>query len=418
MTIQEFVSMRYGMLIQYGLYSMLGRGEWAMNREQIPPSEMYEIAKKFNPEKFDAEEICKLAVDAGMKYIVFTTMHHEGFCLYDTALTDFNSYKMCGRDLVAELVAACRKYGLKIGLYHSLNNWYEQPDAVAALENEKDYDIFIAKTFARFKELVEKFKPVDIIWYDGWWPFNAEGWQAEKMNAMLRKIQPDLLFNGRNCLEGDYATPEQHFDIPKPYRPWETCIPMSDTWCYQNGNVCYKQPYQIIKMLEFAAVNKGNLLLNIAPCPDGAFQDEAVRILKDVGSWLRNGGDEALTNCEPMPFSPMLPEAGDRGDWDPQVDFTCKGNELFLISKYQPKYYALAGLQNKVLRITCNGVDIPFKQTENKFSFDVPVEFQNVVCPVFKVECDSAPVIYRTAGMRIPKVEHPRYDPITPDIKY
>ena len=114
----------------------------------------------------------------------------------------------------------------------------------------------------------------------------------------------------------------------------------------------------------------------------------------------------------------MLPQAGDRGDWDPQVDFTASGNNLYLISKYQPKYYAMAGLQNKILKISCNGVEIPFKQTENKFSFDVPTEFQNVTCPVFKVECDSPPVIYRTAGMRIPKVEHPRYDPITPDIKY
>ena len=163
MDINEFVSMRYGMLIQYGLYSLLGRGEWVMNREQIPPAEMFEIAKTFNPVNFDTDAICRLAVEAGMKYIVFTTMHHEGFCLYDTALTDFNSVKMCGRDLVAEMVASCRKYGLKIGIYHSLNNWYEQPDAVAALENEKDYDIFIGKTFARLKELVEKFKPVDII---------------------------------------------------------------------------------------------------------------------------------------------------------------------------------------------------------------------------------------------------------------
>lgn len=418
MTIDEFVSMRYGMLIQYGLYSQLGRGEWVMNREQISPEEMYEIAKTFAPVNFDADAICRLAVEAGMKYIVFTTMHHEGFCLYNTELTDFNSFKMCGRDLVAEIVAACRKHGLKIGLYHSLNNWYEQPDAVAALESKTDYDIFISKTFARLKELVEKFKPVDIIWYDGWWPFDAEGWQAEKMNAMLREIQSDLLFNGRNCLAGDYATPEKHFDIPQPYRPWETCIPMSDTWCFQYGNVCYKQPYQIISMLEFAAVNKGNLLLNVAPRGDGSFQDEAVRILQDVGAWLRNGGNEALTDCEPMPFAPMLPQANDRGDWDPQVDFTCKGNNLYLISKYQPKYYALTGLQNKVLNLSCCGENIPFKQTENKFSFDVPLKFQNVTCPVFKVECDSPPVIYRTGGMRIPKVEHPRYDPITPDIKY
>ena len=121
MTPEEFVKLKYGMFFHYGLFSSMARGEWVMNREQLSADEMREIAKTFNPEKFNAEEICQLAVDAGMKYIVFVTMHHDGFRLYDTALSDHNSVKICGRDLVAEMVAACRKYGLKIALYHSLN---------------------------------------------------------------------------------------------------------------------------------------------------------------------------------------------------------------------------------------------------------------------------------------------------------
>ena len=144
MTIDEFSALKYGMFVHFGLFSRMGRGEWVMNRERIAPEEMKKEAEKFNPEKFNAEEICQLAIDGGMKYIVFVTMHHDGFRLYDTRLSSHNSVNACGRDLVAEMVAACRKYGLKIGLYHSLNNWFDQPDAVSALENKEDYDKFIA----------------------------------------------------------------------------------------------------------------------------------------------------------------------------------------------------------------------------------------------------------------------------------
>jgi alpha-L-fucosidase len=168
------------------LFSNFARGEWVMNREQIPPEEMCRLAQEFDPSAFDADFICQLAVDGGMKYIILTTMHHEGFRLYDTALTDFNAAKICGRDLVAELVDAARRHGLKIGLYHSLNNWSDQPDSVAALEDKEAYEKFISNTFARLEELVKKFVPFDILWYDGWWPFNSEGWQAVRMNETMR----------------------------------------------------------------------------------------------------------------------------------------------------------------------------------------------------------------------------------------
>ena len=237
--VEAFTAMRYGMFVHYGLFSMLGRGEWVMNREQIAPSEMERLAQEFNPSKFDAEEICRLAVDGGMKYVVLTTMHHEGFRLYDTALTAFNAKAVCGRDLVEEFVSAARRHGLRIGLYHSLNNWHDQPDAVAALESEADYRLFMEHTFTRIKELVTHFNPVDILWYDGWWPFDAEGWQAERMNEMVSAIQPHVIFNGRNCLPGDFGTPEQHLSVPDPWRPWEACMTLNDHWGFptRNGNL-------------------------------------------------------------------------------------------------------------------------------------------------------------------------------------
>lgn len=240
--VEAFTAMRYGMFVHYGLFSMLGRGEWVMNREQIAPSEMERLAQEFNPSKFDAEEICRLAVDGGMKYVVLTTMHHEGFRLYDTALTAFNAKAVCGRDLVEEFVSAARRHGLRIGLYHSLNNWHDQPDAVAALESEADYRLFMEHTFARIKELVTHFNPVDILWYDGWWPFDAEGWQAERMNEMVSAIQPHVIFNGRNCLPGDFGTPEQHLSVPDPWRPWEACMTLNDHWGFHISDEEWKSP--------------------------------------------------------------------------------------------------------------------------------------------------------------------------------
>jgi alpha-L-fucosidase len=189
-----FAGARYGLFIHYGLYSLLERGAWVWSREEIPYEEYAALKDQFKAEKFDADALCDLAVRAGMKYVVLTTMHHEGFRLYDTALSDFSTVKAAAkRDLVTELITAARKRGLRVGLYHSLNNWYDQPDAVAALEDKVAYEKFIENTLARIKELVTKYNPIDMLWYDGWWPFNADGWQAERMNAMVREIQPHIL---------------------------------------------------------------------------------------------------------------------------------------------------------------------------------------------------------------------------------
>ena len=139
-----FSQARYGMFIHYGLYSLLGRGEWAWNREKIPEAEYSALASRFTAEKFDADAMCRLAVRAGMRYMVLTTQHHEGFRLYDTALSDFCTTKTaCGRDLVQEFVTAARKHGLRIGLYHTLMNWKDRPDAVEALEDPAAYERFI-----------------------------------------------------------------------------------------------------------------------------------------------------------------------------------------------------------------------------------------------------------------------------------
>ena len=271
----EFSDLRYGLFVHFGLYSKMARGEWVMNREQIPPAEMKRIAASFDPVNFSADAICDLAVAGGMKYIVFTTMHHDGFRLFDTALSEHNSMRCCGRDFVKEIVDSARRHGLKIGLYHSLNNWFDQPDGVAALESQEDYKLFIEHTFQRLKELLQRFNPIDIMWYDGWWPFNSEQWQAKRMNAELRELQPWLLFNGRNGLPGDFGTPENHITAPSPWRPWEACMTLNAHWGFHRSDQNWKSPIEVVNMLMKCSVGRGNLLLNIGPDGTGKVPEES-----------------------------------------------------------------------------------------------------------------------------------------------
>lgn len=374
MTPVEFSELRYGMFVHFGVFSQLARGEWVMNREQISPAELELLAKDFHPERFNADELCRLAVDGGMKYIVFTTMHHEGFRMYSSELSDFNSWNYCGRDFVREIVDSARKHGLKIGLYHSLNNWHDAPDAVDALEDQEKYDIFIKKTFARLKELAERYKPFDIVWYDGWWPFNADGWQGEKMNAMLRKIHSDFIFNGRNCLPGDFGTPEQHLTPPSPWRPWEACVTLNEHWGYYEGDNRWKSPEDVIDMLLTCGSKRGNLLLNIGPRGDGSIPEKSSAIVRAVGQWLREGGWEAINAFDELTLSPAIPTPGERGDWDPHGRFTASGNDLYYVLMYPRKTLTIAGFIGKVQRITAYGIgELRFVQNGSKLKIDLPV---------------------------------------------
>ena len=413
-----FVKARFGLFVHYGLYSMLEHGEWVMNRERIYPDEYRKLADKFKPDKFNADEICDLAVDAGMKYVNLTTMHHDGFRLYDTELTDFNSMQACGRDLVQEFVDAARKRDLRIALYHSLNNWMDQPDAVAALESPEAYDEFINNTHTRIKELVTKFNPVDVLWYDGWWPFIADRWQSVKMNDMVRAIQPHILFNGRNCLPGDFATPEGHMSAPTPWRPWEGCLTFNEHWGYHAGDNEWKSPEEIIDLLISAAANCGNLLFNIGPKGDGTIPEASIKILKTVGEWMKKNS-ESVFDTDLFVFGLNEREIHHRSDWVGQGPFTAKGNNLYHIIRYWGgERQVLAGLNCQVKRIILLGSDkeVTFSQTDDKVVMSGLPEVAPELCPVVRLECDRPPAISLGGGMRTPVVTHPHYDPITSDI--
>jgi len=419
LTAVDFSGLRFGLFIHYGLYSLLERGEWVMNKERLDLKTMCSLRDRFSAEKFDAGAIADLAVSAGMRYLVFTTMHHEGFRLYPTLLSDLHTGRApVRRDLVGEVVAAARERGLKVGLYHSLNNWYDQPDAVAALEGKEAYDQFMEALFARLEELVIRYRPFDILWYDGWWPFDAEGWQSERMNARLQELCPGLLFNNRNALPGDFGTPEGHLGAPHPYRPWEACLSLNESWGYHRGDDQWKSLPQLIGLLAGVARQRGNLLLNVGPRGDGSLPEPAVEVLQALGRWLHRHGESIY---ETDTFDYDLRERGEhRGDWIHHGPFTVRGRSLYaILLRYPGEAFRMGGLECGVERVSWlgSGEVLEHRFESGVLEVDLPPANPESTGPaVLKLECDSEPSIYLTGGMRVPKVVHPHYDPCESDI--
>ena len=415
----DFQAARFGLFIHYGLYSLLGRGEWVLNREQIPVDEYKALADRFTASAFDADDIAQLAKRAGARYITLTTMHHDGFALYGSDLNPFNTVNTaCGRDLVQEMVDACRKHGLRVHLYHTLNHWTTEPNGSDALESRAAYEKFVGFAHARIEELLKKFNPIDCLWYDGWWPFHHAGWQSEKMNELARSIQPHILLNGRNGLEGDFATPEQHLAVPSPWRPWEACMTHNNNWGYHAGDFQFKPTYEVVDLLTRAARGGGNLLFNVGPDGEGRIPEQSRKTLEEVGEWMSLNG-EALRGTEPFGFN-FQKRDGQRGDFTHHGRYTARGHTLYIhLHRWPGPGFGIGGLEQNAKNCRLLGTDqtVRFTQTGGRVTFDdLPTERPHPLGGVLALECDAPPSLYLTGGVRVPKVEHPRYDPCESDL--
>lgn len=295
-----FHEARFGMFIHWGLYSLLGRGEWVMLEERIAHDEYRALADRFTPAKFDATVWADLAVQAGMKYAVFTTRHHEGFCLFDSQVSDFTSVKAAaGRDFVADYVAAFRAAGLKVGFYYSLLDW-RFPGYFEPKKYKKSAEAMVEQAHHQVRELMTNYGPIDILWYDGGWlnekkagKSMAKFWRSKALNAMVRELQPNILINNRSGIEEDLDTPEQHVTASQPGRGWESCMTMGDSngWGYIHHNPNFKSVTQLLQNLCIAAAGEGNYLLNVGPKPDGTIRKEERDRLAAMGAWLQVNGD-------------------------------------------------------------------------------------------------------------------------------
>jgi len=243
-----FDDARLGLFIHWGLYSIPARGEWLLFKERVPREEYNALAAQFRPPtSFSPEEWVVLAKEAGAKYAVFTTRHHDGFSLYDSAVNPFNSARTAaGRDFVAEYVAACRKHGLRVGLYYSIMNWQHDAIHTGPVVDPAGWAAMVGETHAQLRELLSRYGKIDLLWYDGdhvpGGGDHAACWRSAELNAMARSLQPDILINDRSHLPEDFDTPEQEISIPPAGRRWEACMTLNDHWGYVAGDERFKSP--------------------------------------------------------------------------------------------------------------------------------------------------------------------------------
>ena len=371
------------MFIHFGVYSSIQRHEWVMENEAIPIAEYTAHARTFRPARNSARGWAKLAKSAGMKYMVLTTKHHEGFCNFNTKLTDYNAVKQGpGFDIVGEYVEAARAEGMHVGFYYSLMDWHH-PDGARCAEDESARRRFVDYTHGLLHELLSNYGKIDVLWYDVAWPLDAEGWESEKMNNMVFSLQPDIIVNNRNKLDGDFSTPEQKIEAESHGRAWESCMTLNDSWGFQRADDNWKSARTVIRNLVTCSRDGGNYLLNIGPKPDGSVPPESVKILTEVGSWMQSGGETiyASNPCQPR-----------RSNY---ASFTRKGNSLYMHVHFWPgEYVAIGGLSNKVVRarLLKTGQELQFTQDDFRTQITgLPVEAPDQPVTTIAIECDSEP---------------------------
>ena len=316
-----FSKARFGMFIHYGLTSFTGRHEWLMKIERMPFDEYRHYADRFNPKKFRPEEWAQLAKAAGMKYIVLTTRHHDGYSLFDSQVSNFTSTKTASkRDFVAEYAKACRKAGLKVGLYYSLTDWRwkECLEGTPHITQHKKVNREIVDyVHEQVRELCTNYGKIDILWYDGPWPYDAIGWRSRELNAIARKLQPGILINDRSETSEDFDTPEQQISPAKPSRMWESNMTLNGSWFWNSHDRFWKSTADIIGYLIMCANGGGNFMLDIGPKADGSFPEPAVKRLKEIGKWLKING-ESIYGSQRSPFM-----------WQSCGLTTVKGNRIY-----------------------------------------------------------------------------------------
>lgn len=367
---------RFGMFIHWGVYAIPARGEWIRSVEEISHEEYASLTGEFATENYNPKEWARLAKKAGMKYAVLTAKHHDGFCLFDTKLTDFNSMNAaCHRDIVREFLDAFRAEGIKVGLYYSLIDW-RHPDYphygdmyhpmrnnIEYSKREYNFEQYLKFMFGQIEELLTNYGKLDLMWFDfSYGEMKGEKWKARELISMVRKIQPDLIIDNRlegsgessgsiltaNPTEysGDFTSPEQMIP-PMGIRneigdsvPWEACITLNNHWGYAANDMHYKTAEMVVKMLVDCVSKDGNLLLNVGPDATGNIPNASVKILEEVGAWMKNNS-RSIYGCGHADIP--KPEWG---------RYTRKGNVIYAhIMDAQAGAILLTGITGKIKKM-------------------------------------------------------------------
>lgn len=320
---------RFGMFIHWGLYALPARHEWVKNHERMTNEQYQKYFEEYNPDLYNPKEWARMAKEAGMKYVVLTAKHHEGFCNFDSKFTDYKSTNTpFGRDVVREYVDAFRAEGIKVGFYYSLIDWHhpdytidrnhplrqESDSAYARLNKGRDMAKYREYMKNQVRELLTNYGEISVIWFDFSFPGkNGKGrddWGSEELLKLVRSLQPNIIVDDRLDLKDkdygwDFESPEQYKVEKWPEREgkkvyWETCQTFSGSWGYYRDETTWKSPAQLLELLIESVSKGGNLLLNVGPTARGTFDYRAQDRLKAMGDWMKFNG-RSIYNCTAAP---------------------------------------------------------------------------------------------------------------------
>jgi len=365
---------RFGMFIHWGLYASPARHEWVKRNERMNNEEYQKYFEIFNPDLYKPSEWAKKAKEAGMKYAVITSKHHEGFCLFDSDYTDYKATNTpIGRDLLKEWVEAFRAEGLKVGFYYSLLDWHH-PDYTIdrnhplSASSDKEYDklnkgkdmnVYRQYVKNQVREILTNYGKIDIIWLDYSFPTRKDydhgkdrhDWDSENLLKMVRELQPQIIINDRLDLldvEGgwDFTTPEQYKVSKWPEKngvkvPWETCQTFSGSWGYYRDEMTWKNTKQLLVLLIETVSKGGNLLLNVGPTARGTFDYRANEKLVEIGEWMKYN-NRSIYGCTEAPPEFVAPD-------NTLLTYNPETNRLYVhLLDYPMKWFTLKGFEGKV----------------------------------------------------------------------
>jgi alpha-L-fucosidase len=352
-----FEDAKFGLFVHWGVYSLLGKGEWVMDNDKIPISEYAKLPPRFNPTKFDAEEWVKLAAAAGMKYITITSKHHDGFCMYDSKLTAYDIVDSTpyGKDPMKALADACNKHKIKLFFYYSLLDWHH-PDYYprgrtgksAGREERGDWKQYVAYYQGQVRELCTGYGEIGGIWFDGWWDRPEADWDLEGTYRIIHDLQPGALVGNNHHVAPFPGEDLQMFEQDLPGEnsagfnkagvtaqlPLETCLTLNQSWGYNARDNHFKSPEQVIHALVGAAGRGANLLLNVGPRPDGTIGTEFADRLIAVGKWVSANGKSVYETRR----GPLAPQP-----WGVSTVKTTEPKEVFLHVLHEVDSIALPG---------------------------------------------------------------------------
>lgn len=408
---------RYGMFIHWGLYALPARHEWVRNREKITNEDYEKYFEQFNPDLYNPKEWAKMAKDAGMKYAVITSKHHEGFTLFDSKFTDYKATNTpYGKDLLREWVEAFRAEGIKIGFYYSLIDWHHPDftiDRIHPLRQDSDKEyakLNKGRDMAKYREylhnqvreILTNYGKVDMLWLDFSYPGkhgkDKDDWGSMELLKMVRKLQPEIIVNNRADLEGvngggDFVTPEQ-FKVPEwptidgNKVPWETCQTFSGSWGYYRDENTWKNTKQLLVLLIETVSKGGNLLLNVGPTARGTFDQRAKNSLSNMGDWMKFNS-RSIYGCTQAPEEFEVPD-------NTLLTYNEKTNRLYVhLLDYPLQNFVMKGMKGKIkyAQFLHDASEIEIsKPYGHAFDFKMDKNDVNLALPVIKPDVEI-PVI-------------------------